>query len=895
MNKKNHTRSALFTSIVSLLLCVSMLVGTTFAWFTDEVVSGNNVIAAGNLDVELYYSKTKDFTDEKKVDGQTLLFTDKDGKEIKHWEPGVVAYTNLQVANVGSLALKYQLSVNFTNETKVNDHGLSEALKVAVVEGGFEGDRAAAQALTNLVPLESLVLPGVLEGDTKSEIYGVVIYWEPTANDNLFNMNNENKGKTLSVDLGINLFATQEMYEKDSFDETYDENAQLCNFIVTNEEELVAALAEAKNGDVIGIQGNVTWTTGAAHDSTPFVESASTFSVREQAKSTSLITLIGVDETATFTAIGAGVGPIGIDNGTVTFKNLKIVDNSESYAENSWEFGYLEFRGNTVFENCEFVNAIMMDGDSAIFRSCSFNSNKDNEYAAWVSNGDATFENCYITGARGLKIHEDYGSEVGTVVINNNTFVDLTKKPGLAIGDVNADTTVTLTNNTFAGTQPGDQGNYKYESDTIITTFNMTDEKNLVAEYASDASDLNNTINNAEPGDVIMVAGGETALPSMSNKEGLTIVGAADGSTVVGGENASTGFGSNFGKDTTIKNVTFSGSTNGVRYSYAKGGTTTFEDCTFAGDSTYGFHIDQSNGATFIFNNCTFIGFNAFAGDLAKVEFNNCTFLSNGYYGHTNIWSNGYFNNCAWGDATSVGTRGNNAHLYFDGVEESYHHKHIGTADGLVDFAKSVNEGGDSWKGKKVVLVDDIDLAGIDWVPIGQTGATEFKGIFDGQNHTIYNLTIDSSNKTDGHYSSGLFGWVESHAEGVTIKNVKVDGATVTGNHNCAVIVGYLYGVVENCHVTNATVTCKHANDDACGDKAGVIVGYAGPATDYVIITNCSASNSTVIAGRDAGQLIGAGYEASVTGCSATAVAASATGECTGANINNTIIGRVLG
>ncbi|MBO5953164.1 MAG: hypothetical protein J6Q53_03470 [Oscillospiraceae bacterium] len=59
MKRKNTTRSALFTSIMSLLLCVSMLLGTTYAWFTDSVVSGNNVIAAGNLDIELYNDGNK--------------------------------------------------------------------------------------------------------------------------------------------------------------------------------------------------------------------------------------------------------------------------------------------------------------------------------------------------------------------------------------------------------------------------------------------------------------------------------------------------------------------------------------------------------------------------------------------------------------------------------------------------------------------------------------------------------------------------------------------------------------------------------------------------------------------------------------------------------------------
>lgn len=234
MTKKRSTKRALLLSTLSLLLCISMLIGSTFAWFTDEVKSGTNIIAAGNLDVELYYSKTKDFSDEKKVDGQTVLFTDKDGKEIKYWEPGVVAYTNLQVANVGSLALTYRLTVNSiaTNYVEYADgskYDLTDVLKVAVVKDGFEGDRADAKGLT-FEAIESFTLSGELEAEKKSEVYGVVIYWEPNNNDfdNLFNMNNGKttiNGEPLSIELGITLSATQEEFEKDSFDETYDEEA----------------------------------------------------------------------------------------------------------------------------------------------------------------------------------------------------------------------------------------------------------------------------------------------------------------------------------------------------------------------------------------------------------------------------------------------------------------------------------------------------------------------------------------------------------------------------------------------------------------------------------------------------------------------------------------------
>ena len=232
MKRKNATRNALFTSVLSLLLCVSMLVGTTFAWFTDEVVSGMNTIAAGNLDVELFYSKTQDFSDEKKVDGQTLLFTDKDGNKIEHWEPGVVAYTNLQVANVGTLALTYRMSLNFGNMNTVTyedaEYDLSDVLQVAIVEDGFVGDRAAAHALTNYQPMDSFHVEGELEGDSKAETIGVVVYWMPGDNDNIWNINNDkttSDGEPLRVELGINLFATQEEFENDSFDNTYDEPA----------------------------------------------------------------------------------------------------------------------------------------------------------------------------------------------------------------------------------------------------------------------------------------------------------------------------------------------------------------------------------------------------------------------------------------------------------------------------------------------------------------------------------------------------------------------------------------------------------------------------------------------------------------------------------------------
>ena len=154
---------------------------------------------------------------------------------------------------------------------------------------------------------------------------------------------------------------------------------------------------------------------------------------------------------------------------------------------------------------------------------------------------------------------------------------------------------------------------------------------------------------------------------------------------------------------------------------------------------------------------------------------------------------------------------------------------------------------GNSFNGKTVKLLNDIDLNNEAFTPVGQTGATQFMGTFDGQNYTIKNLKIDSDAQTGGNYSSALFGWLEGHGEDIQIKNVKVENADIVGHHNVATIAGYITGsvTVDNCHVTNATISCTNANDDANGDKAGVIVGNG--TSECRAIKNCSASKNILI------------------------------------------------
>ena len=218
MRKKNATMQALFTSVLSLLLCVSMLVGTTFAWFTDSVDSGMNTIAAGNLDIEL-------LADGEKVDTNTKLFAD-----VKLWEPGVVVYENLQIANVGTLALKYQMSLNFGGENNLNGNKLSDVLQVAIIDkidtnATRQEVLAAVEDAKNVGTLQNFNLAGALEAGESTAEQTVVIFWEPGENDNWYNANNGQKtsdGKPLYIEFGVNLIATQQMSEEDSFGPDYD-------------------------------------------------------------------------------------------------------------------------------------------------------------------------------------------------------------------------------------------------------------------------------------------------------------------------------------------------------------------------------------------------------------------------------------------------------------------------------------------------------------------------------------------------------------------------------------------------------------------------------------------------------------------------------------------------
>ena len=223
--QKNSSRRSLVVSATALVISVAMLIGTTFAWFTDSVSSGTNKIVAGNLDVELEYKNTND-GNFAKVTPTTNVF-----KDDTLWEPGHVEYAVLKISNAGTLALKYKLAVNVVNEkagTSVKTNTpfkLSDFLKYAVVDGDISNN-TRADMVTAATPTAKKLSEGYALTDehlSKEQSKTVtLVVWLP---DNIGNEANYTGNDVPTIQMGINLVATQYTEEGDSFGNTYDENA----------------------------------------------------------------------------------------------------------------------------------------------------------------------------------------------------------------------------------------------------------------------------------------------------------------------------------------------------------------------------------------------------------------------------------------------------------------------------------------------------------------------------------------------------------------------------------------------------------------------------------------------------------------------------------------------
>ena len=262
MNEKKQTKKALIMSVTSMVLCVAMLVGMTFAWFTDTASTGVNKIQSGNLDVGLMYST--DMQTWKEATDQTKLFDDN-----ALWEPGYTQVVYLKVVNKGNLALKYEagFSKNYTSNRGKNVNGdwyrVDNYLKIGTatptVKYASREDVWSAIAATEKTLAKDVMLTNdwiTLDPKAESKPFAVAIYM-PTS---VGNEANASKARPSSVSgLGIEVRATQATVESDSFGTTYDADAAtvLSRVEYTEGEHIVTGNIQA-NGTAGAIHGTGT-------------------------------------------------------------------------------------------------------------------------------------------------------------------------------------------------------------------------------------------------------------------------------------------------------------------------------------------------------------------------------------------------------------------------------------------------------------------------------------------------------------------------------------------------------------------------------------------------------------------------------------------------------------
>ena len=205
MNNTKTTKRALLSSVMAIVLCLAMLIGTTFAWFTDSASTAVNKIQAGNLEIEL---QMKDNNGNwVNAEGKTLPFLVEGkipakGTQIL-WEPGCTYYVpEVRVVNKGNLAVKFEYVNELLGVTGKLAEVLEPVFKTPVDANGEE------------VNIE----PEILKPGEASPAWSFGYHMLETAG-------NEYQNAT-ATGMCLTVVATQATYENDSFNNQYDKDAQ---------------------------------------------------------------------------------------------------------------------------------------------------------------------------------------------------------------------------------------------------------------------------------------------------------------------------------------------------------------------------------------------------------------------------------------------------------------------------------------------------------------------------------------------------------------------------------------------------------------------------------------------------------------------------------------------
>ena len=213
------TKRAFLTSVMALLLCFTMLLGTTFAWFTDTASSEGNKIVAGTLDVKLLLYKDGAYTDIS--ENSDPIFGDgaiaEDSLNTK-WEPGKTQVAYLAIENAGNLDLKYEVVLTVKDDSAQK---LYEVMQYAITPDamGTDANAPAWDAANGLAVIEgaqTVTADDVTLGAKQTHYFALSLHM-------LAEAGNDYQGGEISFDITVR--ASQLASEKDSFGNQYDKDA----------------------------------------------------------------------------------------------------------------------------------------------------------------------------------------------------------------------------------------------------------------------------------------------------------------------------------------------------------------------------------------------------------------------------------------------------------------------------------------------------------------------------------------------------------------------------------------------------------------------------------------------------------------------------------------------
>mgnify|MGYP004682430399 CR=1 FL=1 len=583
MNNKRATKRALLTSVTALVMCVVMLVGTTFAWFTDTASTGVNKIVAGNLDVALemknpdYNSTVPNSKEWISAEGKTLNFTKKvdvatDGSTAETtpaaeilWEPGCrYQLPELRVVNNGNLALKYKIQITGIQ----GDAKLNEVIDWTINDAAIN---LTEQRLAAKTAGEAFTIKGVMQTTAGNEYQG------------------------LSIDgIAITVYATQDTVENDSFGPDYDKNATY--YPVLDAAGMKDALV---NGGNIKVDANVDVDGDAL-----VVAKKTTIDMNGKTLSNNGVDIWNED-TGSWSLISARNGAELTITGNGTFKAKE----NDSFAVDVQDSATVTIENGTFIGN---VHAVYVYEGTAYIKGGFYSvqqkynvAGKENEFVL----------NCY-----------DANRNAGTakIIVTGGTFVNFNPADCWAEG----------AHTNFVADGYSVISETKANGDTWYTVVEGTAVKEPTNEAFADA------VASVENGGTVVLPAGDYTIPANAKGKTLTITG-TEGAKI---ECVKAGEG-DYGLDSatvTFKGVTLDfGEQDFNGYVRAKatyidctingritlGGESTFTNCTF--NNMAGYNV-WTWGSDATFENCTFNcggkSVLVYGGSTSTVTINRCTF-----------------------------------------------------------------------------------------------------------------------------------------------------------------------------------------------------------------------------------------------------------------------------